>query len=515
MPKPTGTAPSPPPAKKAATQPFPRRDEFTNRPAKERITPQCLEAEQAVIGALLMDAQAASGVFALVNHTDFYREIHRKIFAVVAKLHADNQPVDLITVVEELRQRDSLDEIGGTAYLTALIEACPSSLQGPRYAQSVLEASQLRQLLRAAESIQNAVYQKESPAEEISTLASIHLAELAQPQKTRLGILSLAEVLDQPEPKFIISGLLVKSSISLVTAKHRHFKSFIALDMALNIATGRNFHGLQTMCGPAVYVAAEGSAGIKKRAMAWLAYHDIETPTNFHVLNAPLQITDPVTRQRFADEIKAIKPAIIVLDTLARCTVGLDENSTGDMGQFADAIGALAQATAAHVMVIHHNNKLGDYRGSSSLPAAVDTHLSLERKNDTVCITVEKQKDFEEIMPILLEAQTVTINNGRDNSLAFRKIDTGNAGRFALSEMDERILKALAENFDESGATWTAWQASSAEAGASKTTFFTSQKKLLKFKAVFAVKGTAGEKGAKYAVTEDWGATSHEEENDC
>jgi replicative DNA helicase len=145
----------------AAVIPFPQR-EANNRPlARERITPQSLEAEQSTLGAMMMERDAIARAVEVLSGDDFYRELHKKIFTVIITLFDRGEPVDLITVVEDLRRRNQLEEVGGAAYLTALIEACPSSANVESYARAVAEKSVMRQLLKATEQISADVYNLE------------------------------------------------------------------------------------------------------------------------------------------------------------------------------------------------------------------------------------------------------------------------------------------------------------------------------------------------------------------
>lgn len=142
----------------ASIIPFPQRD-GNNRPVNlERITPQSLEAEQSTLGAMLMERDAIARAVEIVSTDDFYRELNRKIFNAILLLFDRGEPVDLITVVEQLRNRNQLDEVGGAAYLTALIESCPSAANVESYAKAVAEKSVLRQLLSASDQIKDWAY---------------------------------------------------------------------------------------------------------------------------------------------------------------------------------------------------------------------------------------------------------------------------------------------------------------------------------------------------------------------
>jgi replicative DNA helicase len=148
--------------------PFPQRSGDGNRSAaRERVTPQSLEAEQSTLGAMLMERDAIARAVELLTADAFYRELHRKIFGAVMSLFDKGEPVDLITTVEELRRRNQLEEVGGAAYLTALIEACPSAANVESYAKAVAERHVQRQLINTADQIQGWAF---GEVEDVNTL---------------------------------------------------------------------------------------------------------------------------------------------------------------------------------------------------------------------------------------------------------------------------------------------------------------------------------------------------------
>lgn len=138
--------------------PFPQRD-ANNRPAsREKLTPQSLESEQSTLGAMLMERDAVARAVELLTPDDFYRELHKKIYKAVLKLFDKGEPIDIVTVAEELRRNGQLDDVGGSEYLSALIEACPSSANIDAYAKVVGEKSVLRQLVKASDEIAGWAY---------------------------------------------------------------------------------------------------------------------------------------------------------------------------------------------------------------------------------------------------------------------------------------------------------------------------------------------------------------------
>lgn len=119
----------------------------------ERLPPQNLEAEQCVLGAMLLDRHCIGDVLLLLVAEDFYMPAHTEIFSVLADLFDRNKPVDLVIMVDELTRREKLDHVGGVDALVALMEAVPSSAHVISYAQLVRESSERRRLVEAAQEI--------------------------------------------------------------------------------------------------------------------------------------------------------------------------------------------------------------------------------------------------------------------------------------------------------------------------------------------------------------------------
>ena len=118
-----------------------------------RVPPQSLDAEQSVLGGILLDNGALDRLAEILHADDFYREAHRKVFRAMQALSERNEPVDLITLPEELRARDVLAEIGGTAFLAELAERVPTAANIVNYARLVREKAILRSLITTATSI--------------------------------------------------------------------------------------------------------------------------------------------------------------------------------------------------------------------------------------------------------------------------------------------------------------------------------------------------------------------------
>lgn len=127
----------------------------------DRVPPQSLEAEMAVLGSLLIDNDCIGKAVEILGANHFYRTAHRKIFSAATTLYEKNEPVDLITLSEELKRKKILDEVGGSYYLTELAESVPSSANVEHHLRIVLEKYLLRKLIEESAGIARDCYEGE------------------------------------------------------------------------------------------------------------------------------------------------------------------------------------------------------------------------------------------------------------------------------------------------------------------------------------------------------------------
>ncbi|SPF32464.1 Replicative DNA helicase [Candidatus Desulfosporosinus infrequens] len=128
-----------------------------------KVPPQNLEAEQAVIGAMMLEPEAGSSVFEMLQPEDFYRDNHRLIFSAIRDLFEKGDPIDLVSVAEILRQQGRLEQVGGISTISEIARSVPSAANVEYYAKLVTEKALLRQLIRATSSILERGYE---PGEE-------------------------------------------------------------------------------------------------------------------------------------------------------------------------------------------------------------------------------------------------------------------------------------------------------------------------------------------------------------
>lgn len=145
-----------------------------------QIQPHNLEAEQAVLGCMLLDRAACDKVIEILKSEDFYRSTHSMLFDLILSMVEQDQPVDLLTVCNELEEKERLESVGGREYLVTLLDAVPTSANAEYYARIVEEKSILRQLIRAGAEIQGFGYSEAQDVEGLVDQAQQMLFKVGQ-----------------------------------------------------------------------------------------------------------------------------------------------------------------------------------------------------------------------------------------------------------------------------------------------------------------------------------------------
>ena len=145
-----------------------------------RIPPHSVESEQSILGSIILDKDAIITVAETINPSDFYKEAHKIIYESMLSLNSNNEPIDLITLIEELRKEGHLDNIGGISYLTSLSTIVPTTSNVKYYANIVKEKSVMRQLIKASNEIINLGYDASTDVQEILNKAEKNIFDISQ-----------------------------------------------------------------------------------------------------------------------------------------------------------------------------------------------------------------------------------------------------------------------------------------------------------------------------------------------
>ncbi|OXS56627.1 replicative DNA helicase [Cohnella sp. CIP 111063] len=160
----------------------------------DRVPPQNMEAEQAVLGAILLEAEALVSAMERLKSDDFYSVAHQRIYDAMVALNDDNQPIDLVTLASRLQDMGQMEEVGGIIYLTKLANAVPTAANVEYYATIVEEKAILRRLIRTATQIVSNGYATEDDVGVLLNDAEARIMELSN-RRTSTGFISIRDVL--------------------------------------------------------------------------------------------------------------------------------------------------------------------------------------------------------------------------------------------------------------------------------------------------------------------------------
>jgi len=160
----------------------------------QKIPPNSLEAEQSVLGAMLLDKEAISAASEILKGDDFYREVHKEIFEAIIDIYNENNPVDLITLTEKLKGRNTLEAVGGITYLTQLMNIVPTTSNINHYVKIVEEKSLLRKLIKSSNDIISKCYDNPEDPLEVVDQAEKSIFNISL-SKSSQGFVPIKEIL--------------------------------------------------------------------------------------------------------------------------------------------------------------------------------------------------------------------------------------------------------------------------------------------------------------------------------
>lgn len=271
----------------------------------------------------------------------------------------------------------------------------------------------------------------------------------------------------------LIKDVLDLDSESWIIGAPGGFKSFVALDWALHVALGKAWRGKRVTQGKVMYMAAEGEKGIPNRVRAWEIQYE-QRAENILFLPMPVQVSNATAWGAWVELCRQEAPVMVVIDTQARVTSGLDENSNGQMSVLTEAVRRLRAATRACVLVVHHIGRNGqDARGASAIDGAQDVEWRVDRPTGkalrqrlTARLSCDKSKDGSdaEIFEIQMEIKRVGIDP--EDGTSITSLALGAVEPFAKPEQSEPQWKT-----DLAGVAEEIMTVMTAHSGAAGATF--------------------------------------------
>ena len=168
--------------------------------AQQRTLPHNLEAERSVLGAILIDNEAMNTAAAMIDAKAFFRDAHRRIFDRMLDLSERSQPIDLVTLKEELERAGDLEEVGGPAYIASLVDGVPRSTNVEYYAQIVKEKATLRNLIFSANKILGNAYEADQESDIVLDEAESAIFAVAD-DRLKAGFVQMRDLVKESFPK--------------------------------------------------------------------------------------------------------------------------------------------------------------------------------------------------------------------------------------------------------------------------------------------------------------------------
>ena len=229
-------------------------------PSLYKIPPQSIEAEESLLSGILIDNNTLIDIIDIISPEDFYRSAHQKIFSGIVELFSKNEPVDLVTLTNALKERGHLEEIGGATYLATLVDTVPLAVNAKHYAKIVHDKASLRSLIEKANKIAKECFEDRGNVDEIIDFAESSIFEISK-DKHKQSFFLISEIIDsnietleeRQGNKTLVTGVptgftrldnltsgLQKSELIILAARPSMGKTALALNIARNAAVDAN-----------------------------------------------------------------------------------------------------------------------------------------------------------------------------------------------------------------------------------------------------------------------------------
>jgi hypothetical protein len=418
----------------------------TATPADPAV-PASVAAERALLGAAMLDAEAATAVLVAVTVADLELPRHRTIYSAIAAALEDTGDASPLGVAAVLEQRRRIAEIGGTGTLLDMATEAADLAGRERigeHARIVVAAAERRRMAAAIAEAHVAA-QRGADADELRE----RLARATPPQVDAADegypAVDWRSLATAPATEWLVDGWLPEASIGFLYGEPSSGKSFVALDLAARMATGRPWFGLAVRPGPALWIVGEGFGGVGARIAAWRREHGPGAADH------PLEVVDgvpPLTLEH-AHEYHRIfagfaqrhdtAPRLCWIDTFAQGLLG-GENEDSAVLPALRLMSDLRRRYGSSVWALAHPRKRTASDGDRPMTAADLRGHGALRGNVDGLIGVEIRKEARRILPLKVK------DGGDPPSLGFalRQVETGRRRHDGRQETSCIVVPAAA-----------------------------------------------------------------------
>lgn len=342
-----------------------------------------IDAEEGVLGAVMIDPGRFDEVSYLAP-SDFHDLRNAALWQTITDLFGQGVEPDTITISDRLEISGKLEMVGGVSYLTHLLTAPSTSLNAASYARIIKEYAARRQMLTDAQDQARRAYNLNLP---IPT-EDLHI-------KPRFVVRTAADALKPQDPlAWLVDGIITRGSLSIFYGEPGGKKTYSLLSLAARASIGASWLDMSTK--PCKVLIVDEESGEKRLSLrigqalrgaladgnAMLSY--VSLP-QFH-------INDPRDVDALQTLILDEGAELVIIDALADIMAG-DENSKEDVQPVMNSLRKIAETTNAALVVIHHSNKMGGYRGSSAIKAAVDLMVLITSDDGGSFVNFKSEKN--------------------------------------------------------------------------------------------------------------------------
>lgn len=412
---------------------------------KDAVPPNDIEAEQGVLGSMMIEAAAIDAAASLVKPRDFYRPAHQLIFTAATALHERGEPVDMITLPRALKEVGEFDAVGGTAYLLSLFNTVPTAANVEHYAGIVAEKSALREAHEQFQRLANAALTEGVDPQAILKQAEQQIGRIAErtpvgrtgaPRRRPLAerVRDMADIGPPPTDLPLLWWVLTEKSTHWLAAPSGVGKSTVAFNIVTALAECCPLWG-ESVKRPCriLYCDLESGEYVLRTKLERLYMGTPRVRGGVFFLE-DFDVTTEMSRMVAFCQAQAID--LVVFDTAAKTWSLRDENDNSEIGRAVTPIlEALKRAGFASLVIDHTGKNAKGARGASSKSANVDVVLELDLRGQpnaqdaTVWFEVHKHKLLGFPPPLVLRR----IGNDR-----FERVEPGHG-----AEREEPVSKQM------------------------------------------------------------------------
>jgi len=362
------------------------------------------QAERIVIGSILIEPLAIETVNGLTADS-FYLEACGLAFSAARRLHSRGLAIDHATLESELKTRNQWGQVG-ISFLSQCETETPSASNVKSYAEIVEGFARRRQIYDMSTRLVKAAMSDDGQLNIEIGMAGLILRTMtettdATPDNPNRFLVHWGNEALKPQPpiEWIVEPLFSAGSVSLIVGEGGTKKTYSMIDLAVAVALGQPWLGFTTKKNLALIVDEEsGNRRMAGRLADTLRGHDagLDAPIGYISL-ACLNLYNDDDRAEFGAAVLGLGAKLVIVDALADVMPNGDENAVKDVQPIFHALRVLAEEAQCAIIVIHHSNKVGTYRGSTALKGAVDLMLMVSCDGDNVTFKTEKARDIEPV----------------------------------------------------------------------------------------------------------------------